>query len=75
MGLFLRLGFEEAAAAAAPRAAAAALQQLLQRVLPFHIKQKQKGKGYNLTIQQALCIAQTDPEPEAREQALAAVDS
>ncbi|KAL8426584.1 hypothetical protein Efla_001601 [Eimeria flavescens] len=32
----------------------------------YNIRQKTGGKGYDLNIQQALCIAQTDPEPERR---------
>ena len=49
--------------------------KFMRFLLGFQIKQKKGGKGYNLNVQQALCIAQTDPEPEAREQALLALDS
>ena len=41
----------------------------------YKIKEKHEDKGYDLNVQQALCIAQTDPEPEAKEQAHQALDA
>lgn len=44
-------------------------------VSSFKIKQTAADRDDQLSIQQALCIAQTDPEPEAREQAMLALDT